>query len=124
MSFASTDASLLQSILFGCGSSSITLNAILHTAASLDHQPLTFDEFDGGIARLMVAGLVDFDGHLVTPTTEAVEMGEQAMRAPSTGDHFHERLVELLDFHYEGQSSLVNATTGWLSPSEFDQAFA
>lgn len=123
MTLQPSDAALLQAILFGCGSSSITLNSILNTSISLGHELPTFIQFDGGLARLVAAGLISYDSQHVTPTNEAIEIAEEIMCEHGSPALFHERLLELLLSWSLDQESTVY-TLGALTPAEFDNAFA
>ena len=123
MIFQATDATLLQAILFGCGSSSVTLNSVLNTLVSLDREMLTFAEFDGGLARLQAGGLVHFSAGLVTPTFEAMKLAEELAVIDGCPDTFHGHLLEWLQNWPIGDSSVQVCTTGMLCSAEFDNAF-
>jgi len=118
-----SDAALLQAILFGCGSSSITLNSILNTSLSLGHELPTFLQFDGGLARLVAAGLISYETQRVRPTNEAIQIAEEIMCQQGSPELFLERLLEiLLSRSLDREAGFY--TLGELTPAEFDNAFA
>jgi hypothetical protein len=123
MKFQSTDATLLQAILFGCGSSSVTLNSVLNTLVSLEREMLTFSEFDGGLARLQAGGLVSFSAGRITPTLEAMRLAEELAVIDGCPDTFHGHLLELLQNRPIDDSSIQARTTGMLCSAAFDNAF-
>lgn len=124
MRFLESDATLLQAILFGCGSSSVRLNSVLNTLVSLEREMLTFAEFDGGLARLQAGGLVTFDSGLVTPTTDALDIAAEISRHDGCPVDFYVRLAKVLASWPLENVGPRGYTTGALSSADYDKAFA
>src|SRR5262245_43642899 len=57
--FAWTDAWLLLAILISIQDGEAPLDVVISAADGIQHAMLTFDEIDGGIARLSRAGLIE-----------------------------------------------------------------
>ena len=71
--FAWTDAWLLHAILLAAENGQARLDEVIAAADMIQHAMLTFDEIDGGIARLSRAGLIsigDKQFHLTATATE------------------------------------------------------
>ena len=125
MKLLPSDATLLQAILFGCGSSSITLNSILNTMLSLGFELPTFTEFDGGLARLSAAGLITFENKRVTPTRKTLHLAEQIACPAGSPESFHQGLLEAFADWSDGcEDTRTEYTTGVLTPAAYDKAFA
>jgi hypothetical protein len=56
--FASSDAWLLHAVLLAAKEGEAALDEVVGTADMIQHAMLTFDEIDGGVARLSRAGLL------------------------------------------------------------------
>jgi hypothetical protein len=69
--FASSDAWLLHAILIAAKSGEGALEDIVAAADMINHAMLTFDEIDGGLARLSRAGLVLCQGKKVRVAADA-----------------------------------------------------
>lgn len=127
MTLLPSDATLLQAILFGCGSSSITLNSIMNTAISLGHDLPTFAQFDGGLARLVEAELITYEDKRVRPTAEALQIADEIMCQHGSPDLFHDRLLQLFStWTLDNSPGRVQReySLGSLTAAEFDSAFA
>lgn len=74
--FHDSDALLLLSIALACGSSSASLGGIVHMSDSVSTSPVSFEQLDGGIARLQAAGLINFDGLRVRPSEPTLNVIE------------------------------------------------
>ena len=72
--FAPSDAWLLHAILIAAKSGAATLEDIVACADMINHSMLTFDEIDGGVARLSGAGLVSCEGKNVQITADAAKI--------------------------------------------------
>ena len=89
--FAWTDAWLLHAILISVRDGEAPLDVVISAADGIQHAMLTFDEIDGGVARLSAAGLIEIRNkrfHLTAAGTElgarvttlSVRKAEQAVR--------------------------------------------
>ena len=72
--FASSDGWLLHAILIAAKDGEATLEAIVAAADMINHAMLTFDELDGGLARLSRAGLVLVRGKSIRTTAAAAKI--------------------------------------------------
>ncbi len=68
-----TDAWLLHAILISAPDGEASLDVVIGAADGIQHAMLTFDEIDGGVARLSRAGLIEIRNkrfHLTAAGTE------------------------------------------------------
>ena len=70
----SSDGWLLHAILLAAHDGQATLEGLVGAADMINHAMLTFDEIDGGLARLSAAGLVSTGDKRVQITATAAEM--------------------------------------------------
>ncbi|WP_146395277.1 hypothetical protein [Planctomycetes bacterium CA13] len=90
---------------------------------SLGHDPLSFVEFDSGLARLATAGLIVFEGNRVTPMDEALMLAEEVMCQNGSAQRFHAQLLDVLTTISIEDRGVDGYTTEVLLPTEYDQAF-
>jgi hypothetical protein len=76
--FASSDAWLLHAILLvAIQNGSASLDEVVGAADGIEHAMLTFDEIDGGVARLSRAGLIAIRDKRFHLTRLGMEMGRR-----------------------------------------------
>jgi hypothetical protein len=74
IALSSSDAWLLHAILLSLNRGEATLEDVVGTADMLNHAMLTFEELDGGAARLTHANLVTVVAKRLRPTAKALDL--------------------------------------------------
>ena len=72
--FAWTDAWLLHAILISIRDGEAPLDVVISAADGIQHAMLTFDEIDGGIARLSRGGFIEVRGNRFHLTAAGAEL--------------------------------------------------
>jgi hypothetical protein len=93
--FASSDAWLLHAILIAAKSGEAALEDIVAAADMINHAMLTFDEIDGGLARLSRAGVVLCQGKKVHVAADASKIyaGVAKLSIPKATETLRARLA-------------------------------
>lgn len=126
-SFVDSDAVLLQAILSGCGSSSIALSSLLQMISIFGHGPLTFDQLDGGLARLIQAGLIALENQKITPSAMLLRDSEILMSDEGDAETSLQNLLSYLESLSSGSDDPASGDhtwkTGILTPKDYDAGF-
>lgn len=80
--FASSDAWLLHAVLLAAKEGEAALDGVVGAADMIQHAMLTFDEIDGGVARLSRAGLVTIKEKRFHLSPAARAIGGRLARLP------------------------------------------
>ncbi|MEM9586720.1 MAG: hypothetical protein AAGA03_05530 [Planctomycetota bacterium] len=128
INYLKSDAALLLATLYASGSSTATLRGVLSVAAGLPHAPMTYSEFDGGIARLAQGGYVAFNGKHVNPTASALVIAETSATQGESMDQLQDRLEKQLASDSPTGALFNDIDEGWTTEmiqiDEFDSGFA